>query len=183
MCVPVWQSGGRARAALLSEPVYYNAMYAFAREEDHRFDHNVESINKPDVRIIIEDNNPVQATRQLRFPLAQELSLPEVSNPADAPMSVATNKADIYFDNIVNFTKFNAVSPHKLKIVANGQPLRVFANVFAVKLGEFSFKAALDSTIESLRNSGELSVIISKYTPYMLDSQPTYAEPKNQPTS
>ncbi len=178
MCVPVWQTGGRARVALLSEPVYYNAEFAVARDNDSRFDHDLNSINNSAVRIMVEDNNPVQMTRRMRFPLAQEIALPEMSNAADAPMSVATGKADIYFDNIVNVRKFNVSADTKLKIVGGGQPLRVYGNVFAVKQGEYDFKAALDAAIAALRNSGELSNIVGKYAPDILDGQPSYAEPK-----
>ncbi len=78
MCVPVWETGDRTHAALLTKPVYYNAMYAFARADDNRFDQNPESVNRSDVTVAYDDNGPSQAVHDTRFPLTHSIPPPAI---------------------------------------------------------------------------------------------------------
>jgi polar amino acid transport system substrate-binding protein len=174
MCVPVWQSGARARIALLSKPLYYNPVYAFARANDNRFDKDTESIDKPGIRIAVGDGNPTQETRRMKFPRTDELAVPDSADYSAVILNVATGKADVALENADNVARFNAASKDKLKVVGGGKPLRMFANVLAMRQGEFALKAALDSVIEAINNSGEASAIVQKYSPTITGAMPGY---------
>jgi ABC-type amino acid transport substrate-binding protein len=175
MCVPVWQSGARAKIALLTIPLYYNSMYAFARTDDNRFDQNLDAANNPDIRVSVMDGDITQAIKQMRFPLAQEVAVTQINGSAEEFMNVATNKADIIFDIPEQLDRFNANATQRLKTAGGGQPVRLFGNVLAVKQGEFALKAMLDSTIESINTDGTAPQIVKKYGPAFRPIGPGYS--------
>ncbi|MEK7802587.1 MAG: transporter substrate-binding domain-containing protein, partial [Pseudomonadota bacterium] len=163
MCSAVWQSGQRAKIALLSHPAYFDALYAFARNDDHRFDRGLEQINASGIKIAVIDNDITQSVRQMRFPNAGELALSPLSDSSQILMSVATGKADVALLTLDSIKKFNKVSDKKLKLIADGHPVRLFAGVFAMKRGENDLKNMIDSTVQSLEVSGEVDAIVTKY--------------------
>lgn len=168
MCVPVWQSGARARAALLTRPLYLSDMYAFARADDDRFDESFNTVNRKDVRIAVIDGDISQSLRRLRFSEAQELALPQISDNGQYILSVISGKADVSFQNMEGIQSYNRKATRKIKLIAKGAPVRSFANVLAVRLGETGFKNALDSVLESLENDGTADAIIKKYPGFRL---------------
>lgn len=165
MCVPVWQSGQRARAALLTRPIYLNSMFGCARADDNRFDKSLESINKPDVTVAYLEGDVAERIKESNFPQAKSYALPENSDPSHVVLSVSTKKADVSLCDLDNLEKFNANNAVKLKPIANKAPLRSFANAMAVKKGEHDLKFLLDSTIGALEVSGEAQRIVKPYQP------------------
>ncbi len=174
MCVPVWQSGQRAKAALLTRPVYFNALYAFAREDDTRFDREAEAINQPNVTVSVVDGDITQAVRAMLFPKTKELAALELTGSSSVLMDVATKKSDVGLENMVAINKFNLTSKTKLKVVANKKPLRLFGNVFATKRGEHDFQKMVDATIGALNSSGFLERVARKYAPEAIAIAPDY---------
>ncbi len=174
VCTPVWESGTRARAALLSRPVFYDMMYAFVRADDHRFDQNFESMNKADARIAVIEGDTIQNVRRLRFPEAQELTLPQAADEAALLLSIATHKADIAFEPFDGLQRFNANRTEKLKIAAGGEPVQLNANVFPARQGETAFMAAINASIDVLNNDGRAKAIVQKYGPSFRTVAPAY---------
>lgn len=66
MCSMGRQSGDRAKAALLTRPVAFNAMYAFARADDDRFDGGLQTLNDPAAAIAVVEGDPTQDIRARR---------------------------------------------------------------------------------------------------------------------
>lgn len=165
VCTPVWESGTRARAALLSRPLFYDMMYAFVRADDHRFDKDFESMNKGAARIAVIDGDTIQNVRRLRFPDAAELTLPQAADEASLLLSVATHKADIAFEPFDGLQRFNANATDKLKIAANSEPVQLCANVLPTRQGEMTFIAAINAAIDVLNNDGRTKAIVQKYGP------------------
>lgn len=165
MCVGVWQSGQRARAALLSRPIYFNSMFAYAREDDDRFDNGAEAINDPGVKIVVIDGDITQSVRRMNFPQTQEYAVPEFADSSQLVLSVATKKADITFEAPMNVKRYNENAEVKLKMVGNGVPMRVFGNVYAYKKNEFAFKHMMDTAIEAINTSGVGPAFIAPYEP------------------
>jgi ABC-type amino acid transport substrate-binding protein len=163
MCVPVWESGQRARAALLSRPVYYNHLIAAARGDDDRFTDSFTALDKPDIRIAVVDGDVTQNVRQLNFPHATEVALPQGSDSTQPLAAVTTKKADIILTNAENIRRFNKNSDVKIRIVAKGVPVRQFANSYAFAHGEFNLKHMVDSTLHAMNISGQSDSILKKY--------------------
>lgn len=162
MCSPPWASGFRARAALLTKPAIGSALYAVGRGDDNRFP-DVESLNHNDVKIAVIDGDATQSVRQMRFPSAQELTLSPMTDNATMILNVTGKKADVTFYDANNLEMYNAQAKDKIKILAGGKPIRVFDCVYAVKLGEFDLKSALDTAITALTKSGMTQQIVKNY--------------------
>lgn len=165
VCTPVYQSGQRAKAALLTRPIDYAQIFMYVRGDDNRFEKSLTSANDPSITMTVIDGDVTQAIRKSLFPHAKELAVPQFSDTAQMLLSVSTGKADIVFGNPENLRKFNASSTVKLKEAANGKPVRRFAQVFALGKGEYALKAMLDATIEALGTAGTIGKITQKYTP------------------
>jgi ABC-type amino acid transport substrate-binding protein len=161
----VWASGARARSALLSQPLYFDMMHAIARENDHRFDRDLESINKPDICIAVIKNDATQDGRRIRFPVAQEIVLEPDIKIDTLLSSVATKKADVALGTYAIFQHFNASVPpaERLKIAAGSKPVQICGNVLAVRQGESDFVAMLNAVISVLKNNGQAQKIVHKY--------------------
>lgn len=177
MCTTVWQSGTRARAALLTTPAYYNGLFAFAREGDNRFP-TLESINNPEITVTVIDNDITQSVRRMMFPKAKELALQEIEAQSLTVLSVVERKTDVTLELPERIAMYNsgAESGKRLEAIENGKPVRVFANVFAVKNGEHDLLAMINSTLQSILTSGTGQRIIDQYSGAVYVDPPT----KNQ---
>lgn len=172
MCVPVWESGQRAKAALLTQPMYDNGLYAYAPENDKRFGDTIDELNKNSVRVVVIEGDVMQQVRRMRLPAAQELVLPQMATEAESLLSVMTHKADIALDNPFGIALYNKTATIKMRPVAGNKPLRLFANSLAVRLGESDLKAALDSSISACRKKGTASSILSRYPGFSPTTNP-----------
>jgi len=173
MCTPVWEAGNRATSALLTRAAFFNPMFAYIRKEDQQKFNTLEKLNAPGVKIATYDGIS-ESIRNIVFPKAESVPLPQFSDSSQALLSVSTKKATAVFDNPSSIDLFNQKSD--IPLVAVGQkPVRLFGNSFAVKLGEYSLKHMLDTTIESLITSGEAESIIKKY-PEFQAALPLYRE-------
>lgn len=162
MCVAVWQSGARARAALLTRPLYYNGLFALVREGDSRFLKGFDSFNDPGIKILVHEGDATQALRKMRFPKAGELSVPPLSDESFGIISVADGKADVLFQDLYSVRKYNESAKKKLVKVGYG-PVQFFGNSLAVKTGEYDLKFLLDSSVDTLITSGKVAKIVESY--------------------
>ncbi len=174
MCVPVFQSGQRARIALLSTPLYYGALLAYARADDTRFDGDFAAANKPDVTIADVDGDATQAVRRMLFPNAKELAFPQMSDTSMYVLSVVTGKADIVFINLREANRYNETATVKVRPIAGGKPVRLFGVSLAMKSDELALKAMLDSAIETVVTSGAAAHLVAPYAPEFSSPAPGY---------
>lgn len=175
MCGLVWASGERAKSALLTRPAAYQALVAFAREDNSRFDQSLSSLDKPDVSIAVVDGDPTQTVREELFPNAREVALSASTDSATYLLTVATKKADIVLADEAVIKHYNEQAEVKLKPVGNGQPVRMFANVYVVRNGEFQLKYLIDTAIDILNTSRMAQKIIAPYHPVFSPVTPGYA--------
>lgn len=162
LCTPLWESGNRARAALLIRPAYTEGLFAYVREDDNRFDAGLDALNKADVRIADYDSDVTQNVRATQFPLAQELAVPALTSEGEYLLNVITRKADAVLVGFDAAERYNKNATVKLKKVSD-VPVRRFSDVMAIRHGESDLKAALDSTISALIKSGKAAEILKKY--------------------
>src|SRR5207253_3108802 len=47
----VWANSTRSKVGYLTAPAFYNAMFAYARTNDHRFDSSLDVVNNPNIKI------------------------------------------------------------------------------------------------------------------------------------
>lgn len=168
MCAPVWQSGARAKAALLTRPIAYEAMQVWKLEGDRRFA-KVADLNAADVRTAVIDGDITQAVRRAVFPKAQEVALAASVDPAQLLMSVPLKKADVVFSGLIPVSDYNANNPTAKLVAVDAQtPVRLFGEVLAVRKDAHDFKAMLDSTIAAMYLDGSAARIVAPYQPGLL---------------
>ncbi len=172
----IWPNSTRAKAGYFTDAAFYNAVYAYARTNDHRFDNNLAAINGKSVRISTLDGEVGQAVAKTDYPDAQEVSLPQTAPFDQIALQVISNKADVAFlqpDAAGNFQKAN---PNTLRQVS-GQPIRLFGNTYAVNLGETSLQQMFNVALQEAVSSGAVEKILAKYQPnYYLLPAPSYTK-------
>lgn len=176
MCTLVWASGDRAKAALLTKPLAFTAMYAFARADDDRFESGLQSLNDPAVSIAVVEGDPTQSLRARRFPNAKEVALSASTDMGAYLLTVPTGKADVMLGDSAVVAKYNesAAPEAKLKATAGGTPVQMFSDVFAVKNGEERLQYLINIAIDIVNNSGEGPAIVGPHGPTFLPAAPAY---------
>lgn len=175
-CGGLWLSGNRIRQSLLTQALFYSGMYATVRADDNRFDADLTAINNPGVRAEVIEADVTNSIKDMLFPKAQTVTVSPMVDSGQYALNVILNKADVAFVSPEIFNKYNASNEKKLKLAAQGKPVRVFGNSFAMKTGELELKAMLDGAAQALGNSGTLEQIAHKYAPNTLAVARGYQE-------
>jgi len=163
MCVPLWESGGRAKAALFTKPLYDCDLSLIARADDHRIDGGLSKANNPNLILATVEGDISRTVRARLMPQTKELALPPGMTDGEYFMNIITRKADLGFAFEDVMKKFNDGSSQKLKIV-DKEPLQSFGTALTVATGESDLKFLLDSAISTLIKSGEAQSLLSKYS-------------------
>lgn len=158
----LWANSTRAKAGYLTGPAFYSAIYAYARNSDHRFDNNLTAINNPSVTISSLDGGIDNAIANADYPKARDITLPQTAASSQSQLNVASGKADITFaaaDVIALFLKEN---PGTLRKVSP-QPVRIYGNSYAVKRGAVDLYQMFDTAIQEAVNNGTVDKILKAY--------------------
>lgn len=160
---PIWTNANRAKVIGFSRPLYYSPLYVYARRGDRRFKNHWELIDSSKVKIAIVDGGTVEVVAQDDFPHAQKLSMPQLSDNAQLLLNVGTGKADVTFAEPLVADRYMQNNPGMVENINTDKPIRIFANSWMFKRGEFEFKAMLDTVLDEVINSGAMDKIIAKY--------------------
>lgn len=158
-----WPDAARGKFVDYTHPVYYVAIYAYAREGDARFDGRPEVIGRPETTVATIDGERSSLIAAARFPQAKALALPRLSEPSLMLTNVAEGKADITFTDSYTARQFMKDNPGKLREVELGAPLQVIPNTLAVQKNEEALREMLNSATDQLLNDGVMDGIIAKY--------------------
>lgn len=160
----LWASAVRSKAGDMSDPAFFNAVYAYARNGDRRFDNNLNAINAEGVRISTIDGTLEDSIAKSDFPLAKQVSLPSASPFSQEPLQVIDGKADVVILALDNATLFLKANPGSLHQVSS-KPLRLNGNSFATKSGEVGMLQMINTTLDEALNNGSVDKILKKYDP------------------
>lgn len=163
MCFGAWPKATTAREVLFTEPTYFLPIYAYVRAGDARFDRALEKINAPGIKIATMDSELSAELARTQFPLAQTLSVPQLSASGTLLLNVASGKADVTFTDAWTGAAFMAKNPGKVKVVALDRPLRLFGHTIPIGKGEYSLLSLLNAATEEIKTSGEFETIMQKY--------------------
>jgi ABC-type amino acid transport substrate-binding protein len=163
LCSMVFESGQRAKIALLTDSLFDNGLYAFGRADDARLAEGLPSLNNKDIIFLTVEGDVSQVIKKHLFPDAKEMALPQMVDMGQYYLSVATKKADAGFSIPYGLNQFNKGEGQKLRLVNPAKPSHIFGNVIAVKLGETDLKLALDSAITAIKKNGDAASITQKY--------------------
>jgi cyclohexadienyl dehydratase len=160
-CGVIGKSPGRARAALFTTPTLYYPSYIYVRKNDDRFT-SFEDLNKPSIKAGAIDGELTQFMTKKYFPNAKEMSLSNMSSPAELFLNLANGKIDFVIHTATNGNKFIANNPDKIEPVFS-QPIEVRPAAFAVNVEENKLAALLNTSIETLVDLGVVENIIKAH--------------------
>lgn len=164
MCFGAWPKALIAKDVLFTEPTYYLPINAYVRGGDTRFDGAINKANAPDIRISAMDSELSSQLASGRFPKAQVVSIPQLSDASQLLLNVSTGKADITFTDAWTGAEFMAKNPGQLQVVPLATPLRLFGHTIPVAQGEHSLISLLNTATEEIITSGEFDQIMQKHT-------------------
>lgn len=153
MCSPIWPAAARFKTLLVTDPFLFTGVYAVVREEDTRFDGNLELINDEKIKLPVLDGDVTEDIVSSYFPKAQTLTLPQTVDVSHLIESLLSRKVDVVFLDKGLVNDFIKLHGQKLRFVSDVPPVQVFPEVFAMKKGEVEFKMLLDSGINILTNN------------------------------
>lgn len=175
MYMGIWPNAARSKAISFTIPAYYDAVYAYARAADQRFDNNIEAINSPGVKISTVDGELGDSIAKESFPKAQRVSLPQTSPLDQLELQVISSKADITFLPPTGANLFIKANPGTIRRISE-TPVRIYGSTVGVKLGEAGFQEMISVTIRELINNGMVDRILNQYDPTALRVAPPYVK-------
>lgn len=165
-CSGLWRDVTRAADVDYSDPITYQAIVPVVRADDTRFDDDLSKINDPSVKVLTIDGEMSQIIYDSDFPKAKAVGLPNLTEPSQGLLNVATGKADVMFTSPETTERYLENNPGSLKAIHTDQPLRLFAEVYAFYYKEHELRRRFDHAIFELQSRGIVEKIISKYEKY-----------------
>ena len=163
MCAGMWTSAAKAKEMAFTTPLAYQAVEAFVRTDEHRFDDGVGKISDPAVKIVVIDNDNTDFIAQQDFPQAQRVSLSALNGTdSEELMNVMTGKADVAFTVAGLWRQFDKANPDKIRRLAPDVKLRAFGLAFAVDNTDLRLLQVMNTGAQEIVNSGELDKILDK---------------------
>jgi polar amino acid transport system substrate-binding protein len=170
----IWPNVPRSKVITFTTPAYYDAVYAYARSADHRFDNNLNAINSSTIKISTIDGELGDSIAKETFAKAQRISLPQTSPFDQLSLQVITGKADITFLPPTPANLFLKSNPGTIRRVSE-TPVRVYGATLGVRLGETALRDALSIAINELVNVGTINTILDQYDETALRLAAPYA--------
>lgn len=163
-CSTLWIDPARGRQVAYTRPIFYNAIYVYARESDAKFNKST-NLNSPDVKIVIQDGDASEALAKRHFPNATFISLPSTASSAEFYENVVTGKADILFSESIAVKKYNdsRQDKEKLRRIPGSEPLTVYASAFAVNIKDHAMKEMIDAAVLYLLDNGFMDDAITRF--------------------
>lgn len=174
----LWSNSARGKVGYFTTPVFYNAIYAFARIDDHRFDNNLDAINNSNIGISVVDGTVESSIAKKSFPNAREVSLPSSSSFSEEPLQVINRKADVAFIALDNASLFLEQNPGTLRQVST-KPLVLNPVTYGVAQGQLDLQQTLNSALNEAFHNGTIEQILNTYDPLLsmyLRLAPPYAQ-------
>ena len=158
----LWKNEERSKVGDFSLPLFCNSIKIYGRPNETRFKARTD-INRPEVRISVQDGEATSYIAASDYPKAQQVSITQLNPWTDVLLNVISGKADVTFAEPSTINRFLDKNPGQLKNLLPEEHIRLFANAYALKLGEPKFKKMLNAALEEIRKDGTLEAILRKY--------------------
>jgi ABC-type amino acid transport substrate-binding protein len=182
MCAGAWAVKETANLLAYTRPLFYNAVYAFVRVDDTRFDQGFDELNDPKYTLSGVDAAMSSVIAVNDFPKAKLNSFPQMSEPSQILMDVMYKKSDITFVEGSLFIEFDRENPGKLRPVT-WVPYRTFATpliavsikdprlatMFDTIVGEMQLHGIVERTLKKYK--ADRRVYLSPVAPYLVESK------------
>src|SRR3989344_910444 len=158
----IWSNSARGKSSEFTQPVFYSAINAYVRADDHRFDSDLKVVDNGAYIIASIDGETAQLIAQRQFPNAQTVQLPQLTDVSQMLLNVANGKADMAFIEPTVANAYMQNNPGEIRQAA-AKPVAVYGNVMLVKKGEFELKSSLDNAINELLGNGYIDDVLDRY--------------------
>lgn len=162
VCVGKWIFASETRGGAFTMPLFYTAVDAYGRADETHFDNKLSNLNAPEFSIATIDGEFNDYTAKDKFPKAQRVELPALTDPGMLILNVITHKADVVFLAKAQAEQYMAKNPGKIKQLTT-EPVVVFDTAFMFKNGETGFEEVLDAALRQMHGDGYIDGLLDKY--------------------
>ena len=162
-CTGAWPTASRARQVDFVRPIIYQAVYAYVRADDHRFDNNLAAIDDPTIAIAAMDGEMSSLIAASDFPKAKTTQVPQLANISELLLNVVDKKADVTFTDTDTAAQYDAKNPGKIRRVSSKAPLRFLGDPLVIARGQDQLRRMFDIATDELLSSGKIEKITTKY--------------------
>jgi polar amino acid transport system substrate-binding protein len=153
----------RGKQADFSIPLLYGGLGVFVRENDNRFNSDLNLINNGNIRVATIDGEISEIVAKDEFPNSKFVSNPQLTDWSKLFLDIVSNKADVVVVEPFIAKLFLKNSPNTIKNISENKPIRVFPLCMMFNKGQEEFKSMLNVALLELINSGYVDKIIDKY--------------------
>lgn len=162
-CNTVWPTAERSREASFTLPIYYSKVGLYVREDDHRFDDDLDKLNSPNVTFTVKDGDVSDSFKSDMFPLAKKISIPQLADTSQLIEDIANGKADVTINEPMLLIEYSKANPGKVRNLTEKDPIAVSPNTIMLPKNEYQLKTMFDVTLAQLHNNGFIARTIAKY--------------------
>ena len=161
-CVGKWVFIPQVRGGQFSVPIYFAKVHGYGRADENRFDDKLSNWNDPQFTITSIDGDINFYLARNKFPQANRLEMPGVTNMGELQLSVENRKADVTFMGKFSADDYMQKNPGKIKQLTK-EPIAFFDTALMYKAGESSFGAALDAALRQMHGDGFIAATLDKW--------------------
>jgi ABC-type amino acid transport substrate-binding protein len=161
-CVGRWIHTPQTHGSAFTLPLFYSAVHGYGRANETRFDDTLNTLNDPAYAIATQDGEFNYYVAKDRFPKAQTVSVPALTDTGIQIMNVLTHKADVIFLNAALADDYMRAHPGKLRRLTK-EPVVVFDTAFMYKNGESAFGDILNGALRELHSNGYIRRTLDKW--------------------
>ena len=162
-CAGSWLAGKYAKAMLVSDPVTYNGFEAFVRDNDHRFDGDPSSLDRPDVTVAILGNTSSGFISQRALPHAKAYDLSASATDMDLILNVATKKADVAFTSPGIVYQYMLHNPGQVRRLRPDMPYALMGVSYELDGDDFRLWHLINVSLMELKNTNVIKSLVEKY--------------------
>lgn len=166
-CTGFNKNAARGREVLYTDTIFYSPVYAWVRQNDHRFDKDLSVLNDAQYILSTMDGEATDMIAKNRFPNAKTFALPQNSEMSLLYSNVAQNKADVIFADVPPAEAYNKNNPASALRRANGTPVLTYTIGMAVNNNEPKLVNMLNMALMELQASGQIKAIVQHYDPQL----------------
>lgn len=167
LCSAIWSMPQRALKGEFLDPMWYGAVHAWARPDDRRFKNGIKDIDWSSLKISTLDGHISANVANKHYPEAEQISAPDLSMISEVFVMVATEKADITFEQNYVGNEFLETNPGAVENITKGNPIKAYPTAIIVPAREYRLKTILNAAQAELMNSGEIDKLIDKYETHL----------------
>jgi polar amino acid transport system substrate-binding protein len=159
----LWPSVPKSEIVQYSLPAFYSGLGVYVRNDDNRFDANVDRLNDPHFRIATLDGDTSQIVQRRHYPQASVIELPDSLEVSMLAETVITGKADATLIEKAVADLYKQKNPGSLRNLTEDKPLQVFKNTWAFAYGSPRLQTIIDTAVEAMIADGYVDQVLSTH--------------------